>query len=364
MKANMKAKLKPHKLLSMLLALVMVVGLLPMGQVAYAASNQVIINGKYLTDTCPFYYNGASNVESERADVTSGYAHYNPETGILELNNFDGGQIYINVTEKKNITIELKGTNKITSTEHFGIWNSGTSDMIITSSDPNATLEINVENSDTVEGIKGGSSSGSVTLKGYADVTVKAKTTGNYKYFFGIVAYDIVSIIENASFTAICNGAGQAGYGIFSTGGGITLDTYGDVYIDVFQVGTYGIGIYEDSGKNNIKRVDSLTVRYKGNDGSFYPPSLFDSVKDNYVINIKETGNEGIATYRYGTAHKVTVTNGTCDVTGTSTGQFLAGDTVKVTANDAPEGSIKGLDFGRCFCSLHKRSDYFFHYAG
>ena len=235
----MKTKMKPHKLLSMLLALVMVVGMLPaMSLTAYAADNRVIINEQYLTERCAGYYNGASNVESERADVTSGYAHYNKETGILELNNFDGGQIYIDVTEKKNITIELKGTNKITSTKHFGIWNSGTSDMIITSSDPNATLEINVENSDTVEGIKGGSSSGSVTLKGYANVTVKAKTTGNYKYFFGIAAYDIVSIIENASFTAICNGAGQAGYGIFSTGGGITLDTYGDVYIDVFQVGT------------------------------------------------------------------------------------------------------------------------------
>ena len=34
----MKAKVKPHKLLSLLLALVMVVGMLPMGQVAYAAS--------------------------------------------------------------------------------------------------------------------------------------------------------------------------------------------------------------------------------------------------------------------------------------------------------------------------------------
>ena len=34
----MKAKMKPHKLLSLLLALVMVVGLLPMGQVAYAYS--------------------------------------------------------------------------------------------------------------------------------------------------------------------------------------------------------------------------------------------------------------------------------------------------------------------------------------
>ncbi len=34
----MKAKLKPHKLLSLLLALVMVVGMLPMSQVAYAAS--------------------------------------------------------------------------------------------------------------------------------------------------------------------------------------------------------------------------------------------------------------------------------------------------------------------------------------
>ena len=34
----LKAKLKPHKLLSLLLALVMVVGMLPMSQVAYAAS--------------------------------------------------------------------------------------------------------------------------------------------------------------------------------------------------------------------------------------------------------------------------------------------------------------------------------------
>ena len=34
----MKARMKLHKLLSMLLALVMVVGLLPLGQVAYAYS--------------------------------------------------------------------------------------------------------------------------------------------------------------------------------------------------------------------------------------------------------------------------------------------------------------------------------------
>ena len=43
----MKAKMKPHKLLSMLLALVMVVGLLPMGQVAYAEGTT--IDKVYLT---------------------------------------------------------------------------------------------------------------------------------------------------------------------------------------------------------------------------------------------------------------------------------------------------------------------------
>ena len=46
----MKAKVKLHKLLSLLLALVMVVGLLPMGQVAYAVDTLPTISNVVISD--------------------------------------------------------------------------------------------------------------------------------------------------------------------------------------------------------------------------------------------------------------------------------------------------------------------------
>lgn len=101
----MKAKLNLHKLLSMLLALVMVVGILPMGQVAYAEevypdAYQVSINEKAFNTTRLYYTNGAESAGS-LADNPNWNAHYDPTTGILELNNFDDGDIRVGGTVKK-----------------------------------------------------------------------------------------------------------------------------------------------------------------------------------------------------------------------------------------------------------------------
>ena len=90
----MKAKMKPHKLLSMLLALVMVVGLLPMGQVAYAEGTT--IDKVYLTyDASKVNLNTAytegeveSQVLSNISSATTGVSVDKLNSGLRYLDDY------------------------------------------------------------------------------------------------------------------------------------------------------------------------------------------------------------------------------------------------------------------------------------
>lgn len=102
----MKTKTKLTRLWSFLLALVMVVGMLPtMSLTAYAEevypdAYQVSINEKAFNTTLLYYTNGAESAGS-LADNPNWNAHYDPTTGILELNNFDDGYIRVGGAVKK-----------------------------------------------------------------------------------------------------------------------------------------------------------------------------------------------------------------------------------------------------------------------
>ena len=91
----MKAKLKPHKLLSMLLALVMVAGLLPMGQVAYA-EDTTLIDEVYLTyDASKVNLNTAytegevkSQVRNNISSATNGVSVDKLNSGLCYLDDY------------------------------------------------------------------------------------------------------------------------------------------------------------------------------------------------------------------------------------------------------------------------------------
>ncbi len=99
-------------------------------------------------------------------------------------------------------------------------------------------------------------------------------------------------------------------------------------------------GLYS-AGSNQMTKISEMTVKWK-KDGlqgfSTYPKSLFDSVAGSYAININNS--DCVATYRYGTPYTVTVLGGSCDARNEETGQYLAGDEVRITA-----GTVSGLTF-------------------
>ena len=345
---NTKTKRKFSILLSFLLTLVMVVGLLPMGQVAYAEevypdAYQVFINGKAFNTDLLYYTNGAESAGSF-ADNPNWNAHYDPTTGILELNNFDDGHIIVGGAVKKDITIKLTGTNKITTSE-YGIWNSNGGDITITA-DSKATLEINVNNSKTVTGISADTGSahttGSVTLQGYADVIVKANTTGEYKYAYGIKGCVNASVIGNASFKAICSGTNNGyGYGIYAAEG-VTIDTNGTIDIDVTGCTVpNNVVCIGGTHAHTLTKVGKGILKYPSDGGAIAPASSEFS-ESTHAIN-KDPIN-CVESYRYGTPYTVTVESGMADVYGLmnkTSAQFVKGDTVTVTAKTISDLTFK-----------------------
>ena len=346
-------KTKGSKILVVLLALVMVAGLLPLGQMAYAAgitnaSNVFVNNHSFYNPSKLYYTNGASDTGS-LADNPNWNAHYDPATGVLELKNYNGGSIYAGGLQATDLTIKLTGNNTVTASGQDAVSHLYGGNIIITS-DSSGSLTINISSSTTdVNGISAGYASsfttGNVTISGNANVTVNATATStDYgKWANGIYAKEMVSILGNASYTAICKSAtqssgAQAGSGIFATKG-VTFDTSGTVDIDTSQAGVYNYGICSMGGTNQATKVSSMTIKYK-RDGSYgvpiYPQNMFESVANNYAININNT--DCVATYRYGTPYTVTVSSGKCDASGNSTGQYLANDTVKITANTLSSG--------------------------
>lgn len=109
----MKAKMKPHKLLSMLLALVMVVGLLPMGQVAYAYSAGDI------ADTTG---SGASEADPVVCDTFAGFkaAMENTEITYVKLTGAEGAMpkqesLAAAISNKTEKVLTIEGTNEFWS---------------------------------------------------------------------------------------------------------------------------------------------------------------------------------------------------------------------------------------------------------
>lgn len=168
----------------------MLLSLLPTTALAadtYPTASEVCVDGsKYFGEPGHYYFkNGASDCSN---DPTNYNAYYNPSTGTLTLDGYDGGSITAGGTDA-DITVVLKGTNTING----NLVNSRGGDITITS-ESGGTLSITntLSGSNSAIGIEAGLSgsytTGNVTIMGDAKVTINMTHNGmnGYEKAYGI----------------------------------------------------------------------------------------------------------------------------------------------------------------------------------
>ena len=347
----MKAKTKLTKLCSFLLSLVMLFSLLP--TTALAAGNPdptaVFVDGGKSFYNNRLYYKKGDQDKNFTGNEGDYIAHYNPATGTLTLNGYSGGSISVGGVKCSDITVVLKGTNTINGS----LENAVGGDITVTSSD-GGTLSISktTSGSNSAIGIETGLSSsyttGNVTIKGNAKVTINMTHNGTstYEKAYGIFAKENITISENASVDITCATPNN------TTGGGncnglyaakdVTIDTNGTIKIDVTNAGKdkdngYSYGVYH-MGTATLTKVGNMEVQWKkeGNStrysgGAFIKGATFSDT--DHAIN--EDTTNCYASYRFGTPRKVTAGNGQLTGPGVKyangSGYFLAGDKVNIT---------------------------------
>ena len=340
------------KILSILLSLVMLLSLLP--TTAFAAGNPdptvVFVDGGKSFYNNRLYYKKGDQDKNFTGNEGDYIAHYNPATGALTLNGYSGGSISVGGVKCSDITVVLKGTNTINGS----LENAVGGDITVTSSD-GGTLSISktTSGSNPAIGIETGLSSsyttGNVTIKGNAKVTINMTHNGTstYEKAYGIFAKKNITISENASVDITCATPNN------TTGGGncnglyaakdVTIDTNGTIKIDVTNAGKdkdngYSYGVYH-MGTATLTKVGNMEVQWKkeGNStrysgGAFIKGATFSDT--DHAINVDTTNC--YASYRYSTSYyTVMVNNGTLTGPGVKyandSGYFLAGDKVNIT---------------------------------
>lgn len=342
------------RIVSILLVLMMLLSLLPTTALAASpdASNVFVDGGKSFYNNRLYYKKGDQdkNFTGNEGDYI---AHYNPATGTLTLNGYSGGSISVGGVKCSDITVVLKGTNTINGS----LENAVGGDITVTSSD-GGTLSISktTSGSNSAIGIETGLSAsyttGNVTIKGNAKVTINMTHNGTstYEKAYGIFAKENIAISENASVDITCATPNN------TTGGGncnglyaakdVTIDTNGTIKIDVTNAGKdkdngYSYGVYH-MGTATLTKVGNMEVQWKkeGNStrysgGAFIKGATFSDT--DHAIN--EDTTNCYASYRYGTSY-YTVTAGNGKLTGpgvkypNGNGKFLVGDTVNIKPNE------------------------------
>ena len=296
------------KILSILLSLVMLLSLLPTTALAagtYPAASEVCVDGsKYFGDPSNYYFkNNASGCSN---DPTGYNAYYNPTTGTLTLDGYNGGSITVGGTRSK-ITVVLKGTNTITNGSLTSAWGG---DITVTSSS-GGTLSITntLNDSNAAIGIETGygpQTTGNVTITGNAQVKIDMTHNGTrgYEKAYGIFARENITISGDASVDIICKTQyNTARFGDYCNGlrtdKNVTIDTNGTIKIDVKTAGgdgAYSYGIYPVGGPATLTNVGKMEVQWKkdGSSGGVgYKGVSYDT--STYAVNVDEANC--IATY-------------------------------------------------------------------
>lgn len=275
------------KILSILLSLVMLLSLLPTTALAadtYPKANEVSVDGgKYFAEPgCYYFKNGATACSK---DPKGSNATYDPITGTLTLDGYNGGSIEVGGTESK-ITVVLVGENSINNGSLTSAWGG---DITVTSSS-GGTLSISktTSGSNPAIGIETGYGSiptGNVTIKGSAEVTIKMTHNGTstYENAYGIFAKGNITICENASVDITCATPNNtAHFGDYCNGlranQNVTINTAGTIKINVVDAGDYSYGIYPMGGAI-LTKVGKMEVQGKkaGSSGmAVYGSASFD----------------------------------------------------------------------------------------
>ena len=342
------------KILSILLSLVMLLSLLPTTALAadYPYPDCVFVDGGKSFYNNRLYYKKGDQDKNFTGNEGDYIAHYNPATGTLTLNGYSGGSISVGGVKCSDITVVLKGTNTINGS----LENAVGGDITVTSSD-GGTLSISktTSGSNSAIGIETGLSAsyttGNVTIKGNAKVTINMTHNGTstYEKAYGIFAKQNITISENASVDITCATPNN------TTGGGncnglyaakdVTIDTNGTIKIDVTNAGRdkdngYSYGVYH-MRTATLTKVGNMEVQWKkeGNStrysgGAFTKGATFSDT--DHAIN--EDTTNCYASYRFGTPRKVTAGNGQLTGPGVkyanNSGYFLAGDKVNIKPNE------------------------------
>lgn len=341
------------KILSILLSLVMLLSLLPTTALAANYYDKVKVNGILLQNGYYLETNSSTSAETgANTEPTTYVAWY--KDGVLTLNNFTGKDDYGIETQgvaAGELTVKLIGSNSINN----GALVSDNGGDITVTSDSSGTLSISKTTSGSnpaigIEtGLSGSYTTGNVTIKGNAKVTINMTHNGTrtYERAYGIYAKENITISENASVDITCATPNN------TTGGGncnglypakdVTIDTNGTIKIDVTNAGKdkdngYSYGVYQ-MGNATLTKVGNMEVQWKkvGNNtlysgGAFFRGETFSDT--DHAIN--ENTTNCYASYRYGTSYyTVTAENGKLTGPGVKypngNGKFLAGDKVNIT---------------------------------
>ena len=358
-------KKSTHKrLTAWLLTLVMLLSLLPTTVLAaYPDASNVYVNGniRFYNPTRLYYKNGDSD-GSFTGTSTDFNAAYDPATGTLTLDGYNGKGITVGGVDRTDITVKLVGTNIIND---GSLENAVGGDITITS-DSSGTLSITrtLSNNNDAIGIETGLASsyttGNVTIKGDAKVTINMTHNGTkgYDNAYGIYAEENITISENASVDITCatpnNTTGGNNCNGLVANKNVTIDTNGTIKIDVTNAGgddAYSYGIRPTNGAE-LTMVGNMEVKWKKHASiSRYSGGTIsgsESFSDtDHAINVDTTNC--YASYRFGTPRTVMVENGTLTGPGvpnaSGSGMFLENDTVSIKADTKTGNSGETIPF-------------------
>ena len=333
------------RMTSLLLTLVMLLSLLP--TTAFAASYaKISVNGILLEDNYYLKSNSATDSNYSKVEPSSYVAWY--RNGVLTLKDYNGKGIETQGVAAGELTVKLIGSNSINN----GALESDNGGDITVTSDSSGTLSISKKTSGSnpaigiVTGYSGSYTTGNVTIKGSAKVTINMTHNGTstYEKAYGIFAKKNITISEKASVDITCatpyNTTGGGNCNGLYAAQNVIIDTNGTIKIDVTKAGKdkgYSFGVYA-MGTTTLTKVGEMEVQWKKHaTNSRYPggavyggASLSDT---DYAINVDTTNC--YASYRFGTPRKVTVQDGQLTGPGVKyangSGYFLAGDKVNIT---------------------------------
>ena len=375
---------KPKRLLSLFLALVMVLGLLPVTAFAVQNGDEVEVDGDVELGGYfqKFYYDCATKTVCDTVPESGSYAHFIPDysgsgsVNVLELCNYNGGAIKYDSSNTHDWQINLIGENTITvEADGYAQGILSCKDLHIFGDRAGAKLTVNAKTTSTDKnkwavGIFMMYES-DLIIGGYADVTVnvegETQVTGIgsvHSNYFGSSFGGGVTLQGNASLKIDC--AVRFSQMFLSTAciyaRSLKVNTKGDLTATIAPtnsedtMGCYSVSVtyatLDYVRKMTVK--GTMTKVQKSNHGSI---NGFDSSSDGKIrfdedVLAYNCTSDNVAMWRGNSGEKpvtLTVQGGNIKDMGTSTGRFFQDDKVQISCWTDYVPEFEGAQFRRWY---------------